>query len=97
MNRPSNLILSDEDFVNFDGSPLDGSSEDNQWKTWFGGEVSGILSDNPEIICVHFLDSKEADEESEIIMKGIKVSSLVETLYSTVKAELIKRVHFANY
>jgi len=76
LNRPSNLVLSDEDFVNFDGSPLDGSSQDNQWKTWFGGEVSGILSDNPEIICVHFLDSEEADEESEIIMKGIKWTTL---------------------
>lgn len=73
LNRPSNLVLSDEDFVNSDGSPLDGSSEDNQWKTWFGGEVSGILNDEPEIICIHFLDNEEADKESEIIMKGIKV------------------------
>lgn len=73
LNRPSNLVLSDEDFVNSDGSPLDGSSEDNQWKTWFGGEVSGILSDEPEIICIHFIDDEEADRESEIIMKGIKV------------------------
>jgi len=82
LNRPSNLVLSDEDFVNSDGSPLDGSSEDNQWKTWFGGEVSGILSDEPEIICIHFLDNEEADKESEIIMKGIKVRDWTKYCYN---------------
>lgn len=77
LNRPTNLLLSDDDFVNADGSPLEGSSQDNKWKVWFGGEVNGILSDDPEIICLHSLENELADQESYIVMKGIKASVFV--------------------
>ncbi len=73
LNRPSNLVLSDDDFVNADGTPLEWNDEENQWKTWFGGEVNGILSDDPEIICLHSLPDNLDGDESEEIMKGIKV------------------------
>lgn len=76
LNRPTNLLLSDDDFVNADGSPLEGSSQDNKWKVWFGGEVNGILSDDPEIICLHSLDNEFSDQESNVVMKGIKWTSL---------------------
>ena len=76
MNRPSNLLLSDDDFVNADGTPLEESSSYNQWKAWFGGEVNGIADEEPEIICLHSLPDKPEDEESEVIMKDIKVRKL---------------------
>lgn len=78
LNRPTNLILSDEDFVNSDGSPLEGTNSESQWKTWFGGEVNGILSDDPEIMCLHSLSYEGGDLEgkSEEILKGIKVRFL---------------------
>jgi hypothetical protein len=73
LNRPTNLFLSDDDFINSDGSPLEGSRQDNKWKIWFGGEVNGLLGDDPEIICLHSLENEVADQESEVILKGIKV------------------------
>ncbi len=36
--------------------------------------MSGITEEEPEIICVHSLPDDLTDEESEVIMKGIKVS-----------------------
>jgi hypothetical protein len=84
LNRPTNLLLSDDDFVNADGSPLEGSSQDNKWKVWFGGEVNGILSDDPEIICLHSLDNEFADQESNVVMKGIKVGVVLITELMTI-------------
>lgn len=76
LNRPSNLILSDDDFINEDGSPLEMSDPDNRWKAWFGGEIAGILDEEPDIICLHSLIGEQADEVSETIMKNIKITTL---------------------
>jgi putative AlgH/UPF0301 family transcriptional regulator len=76
LNRPSNLVLSDDDFMNEDGTPLEMSDPDNRWKAWFGGEVAGILDEEPDIICLHSLSGEEADEVSETVMKGIKITNL---------------------
>lgn len=76
LNRPSNLILSDDDFMTEDGAPLEMSDPDNRWKAWFGGEVDGILDDEPDIICLHSLSGEQADEVSETVMKDIKITNL---------------------
>lgn len=76
LNRPSNLVLSDDDFMNEDGTPLEMSDPDNRWKVWFGGEVDGIQDEEPDIMCLHSLSGEEADEVSETVMKGIKITNL---------------------
>mmetsp|Transcript_13801 Transcript_13801/g.18889 ORF Transcript_13801/g.18889 Transcript_13801/m.18889 type:complete len:720 (-) Transcript_13801:156-2315(-) len=77
LNRPTNLILTDDDFVNEDGSPLEDTNDDNQWRMWFGGDVAGMGSmENPETICLHSLTSKTADEVSENVIKDIKWTTL---------------------
>jgi len=96
LNRPSNLLLSDDDFVNADGTPLEESSSYNQWKAWFGGEVNGIADEEPEIICLHSLPDKPEDEESEVIMKDIKITSL-EGARSLVKDGHAKATDFLTF
>ena len=63
LNRPSGRVL--EDDVN----------EGLQWKVWFGGDVQGLDSLLPEIVCLHSLRSNEAREASVSVMKDIQVSS----------------------
>jgi hypothetical protein len=62
LNRPSNKIM--EDDVN----------EGLQWKVWFGGDVQGLDSLQPDIVCLHSLRSKEARNASVAVMKDIQVS-----------------------
>ncbi len=62
LNRPSNKVM--EDDVN----------EGLQWKVWFGGDVQGMDSLLPDIVCLHSLRSKEASDASVSVMKDIQVS-----------------------
>jgi len=74
LNRPRNLVLAGHDFENEDGTPLEEEELDLKFKVWFGGEVQDIHSENPEIICLHSLKGDIADEVSESVIKGLKVS-----------------------
>lgn len=62
LNRPSNRVLEDDVNVGL------------QWKVWFGGDVQGLDSLLPDIVCLHSLRSKEAMDVSVSVMKDIQVS-----------------------
>ena len=78
LNRPTNLTLTDADFVYKDGTPLEdlNCSSPSRWRMWYGGEVQGLGSDNPEIVCLHSLSSEEAREVSENVMKSISWTTM---------------------
>jgi putative transcriptional regulator len=75
LNRPTNLHLYDEDFIDENGEPFiksDNALEDmNSWRIWFGGDVNGMYSDDPEIVCLHSIDSNLGKNLSEEIIKNI--------------------------
>ena len=74
LNRATDLQLTDDDFVSDDGTPLDDANKENTWKIWFGGDVRGLDSDDPDIVCLHTLSGEDADNVSEDVISGIKVS-----------------------
>ena len=76
LNRPTNLVLGDDAFVNADGSPLADSKPGRNWKIWFGGEVRGLDSDSPEQCCLHSLTSDAAMEVSERVLKNISWTTM---------------------
>jgi hypothetical protein len=61
LNRPSDRMLIDPD------------NPGVSWRVWFGGDVQGIDSWNPDIVCLHSLESESASEVSVPVMKNIKV------------------------
>lgn len=77
INRPTDLVLSDDDFMNSDGTPLEESVSSNKWTLWYGGDVQGLSSDSPEIVCLHSLEgSSLANEVSTKVIKGIQWTNL---------------------
>lgn len=60
LNRPSDRMLDDD--VN----------EGVKWRVWFGGDVQGIDSIMPDIVCVHSLKDDEATNASVPVMKDIQ-------------------------
>ena len=60
LNRPTDLLL--EDDIN----------EGQQWRVWFGGDVEGLSARNPDIVCLHSLDSTKAAKASIPLMKDIQ-------------------------
>jgi putative transcriptional regulator len=62
LNRPSEKVIADD--VN----------EGVEWRVWFGGDVQGLDSILPDIVCLHSLKDEEAKEVSETVMKDIQVS-----------------------
>lgn len=63
LNRPSDLTLDDD------------LNEGVKWRVWFGGDVQGLSSNIPEIVCLHSLKDKEVAEASVPIMKDIQWTS----------------------
>ena len=63
LNRPSDRMM--EDDVN----------EGLEWRVWFGGDVQGLDSILPEIVCLHSLKGQEAKEASNPVMKDIQWTS----------------------
>lgn len=45
----------------------------NEWKVWFGGDVQGLDSILPDVVCLHSLKGDEARSVSETVMKDIQV------------------------
>ena len=62
LNRPSDRMMDDD--INEGGL---------KWRVWFGGDVQGLDSLVPEIVCLHSLKSKEALECSNTVIAGIQV------------------------
>ncbi len=82
LNRPTNLFLDDEDFLDDNGEPYfktDGKKgEDNDvnsWRIWFGGDVRGLYADDSEggteIVCLHSIQTELARNVSEEILKNV--------------------------
>lgn len=62
LNRPSEKVMRDDVNVGL------------EWRVWFGGDVQGLDSLLPDIVCLHSLKGKEAKEVSVTVMKDIQVS-----------------------
>jgi putative AlgH/UPF0301 family transcriptional regulator len=60
LNRPTDLVLDDE--VN----------SGVKWRVWFGGDVQGLDSDNPSIVCLHSMKSQRVVKASIPVMKDIQ-------------------------
>ncbi len=79
LNRPSNQMMDDN------------INEGVKWRVWFGGDVQGLDSILPDIVCLHSLKSDEAKECSVSVMKDIQVktspncSRLIFLLLDTLK------------
>ena len=63
LNRPSDRMM--EDDVN----------EGLEWRVWFGGDVQGLDSLLPDIVCLHSLKGEQAKEASFPVMKDIQWTS----------------------
>lgn len=63
LNRPSGRTVEDE------------INEGLTWRVWYGGDVQGLDSLAPDIVCLHSLRSEEAREASVAVMKDIQWTS----------------------
>jgi len=62
LNRPSDRML------------VDPENPQVKWRVWFGGDVQGLDSLIPDIVCLHSLKSEAASKVSVQVMKDIKAS-----------------------
>jgi putative AlgH/UPF0301 family transcriptional regulator len=60
LNRPSDLTLEDD------------LNEGVKWRVWFGGDVQGLGSTNPDIVCLHSLKTERAVKASIPVMNDIQ-------------------------
>ncbi|KAL7530874.1 hypothetical protein ACHAXR_003723 [Thalassiosira sp. AJA248-18] len=63
LNRPSDRMMDDD------------TNEGLKWRVWFGGDVQGLDSLMPDIVCLHSLKSEEAMEASNTVIKNIQWTS----------------------
>ena len=81
LNRPTDLVLDDD------------INPGVKWRVWFGGDVQGIVSGNPSIVCLHSMKSKRAMEASISVMKDIQWTTF-ENAKKLVKAGEAKSTDF---
>ena len=79
LNRPTNLFLGDEDFLDEDGEPIietygDNTTE-NSWRIWFGGDVRSLYSDDTEIVCLHSIDTDLSRNVSDVLLNNIMMTN----------------------
>jgi hypothetical protein len=55
----------------------DDVNEGLKWRVWFGGDVQGLDSILPDIVCLHSLRNKEARDSSFTLMKDIQVRDVI--------------------
>ena len=79
INRPSDLILHDE--------------YGNDWRLNFGGDVQGLTSDNPDLICLHTLSNERVRRASITVVNDIQYTSL-EAAQQLVQTGLAKPSDF---
>lgn len=60
LNRPTDLALDDD------------LNPGVKWRVWFGGDVQGINSPNPDIVCLHHLGNPQVTEASIPVMNDIQ-------------------------
>jgi putative AlgH/UPF0301 family transcriptional regulator len=60
LNRPTDLTLTDE------------LNDGVKWKIWFGGDVQGLNSNSPDIVCLHSLKSDQVMRASMPVMNDIQ-------------------------
>ena len=79
LNRPSDLVLSDQDiiYLNDDGTPRSTANLDNpnKWRMMFGGDIAGLFAENPLISCLHSIRTELARQVSDGIMEDILLTS----------------------
>jgi putative AlgH/UPF0301 family transcriptional regulator len=81
LNRPSDLTL--EDSIN----------PGVKWRVWFGGDVQGLTSDNPEIMCLHTLNNTAVTKISIPIINDIQWTTF-DAAKKLVKAGIAKTTDF---
>jgi hypothetical protein len=67
-----------------------------KWRVWFGGDVQGLNTNNPWIVCLHSLKGKRAKQASIPVMKDIQWTSF-DNAKKLVKVGTsnIRRVHYS--
>jgi hypothetical protein len=71
----------------------DDVNEGLMWRVWFGGDVQGLDSPLPDIVCLHSLRNKEARDASVSVMKDIQVREGPRfSLYSSGSSGTISRI-----
>lgn len=63
LNRPTDLTLEDD------------TNPGVRWRVWFGGDVQGLNSPKPDIVCLHSLKNEQAAKASIKVMKDIQWTS----------------------
>jgi len=89
LNRPSDVILLDEEH-----------GDGGKWRIWFGGDVQGLDSFMPEIVCLHSIEGdEEVDKVSGQVMKNIKWTTFdnAKALVKAKKAQPSDFWVFAGY
>jgi putative AlgH/UPF0301 family transcriptional regulator len=81
LNRPSDLTL--EDDIN----------KGVKWRVWFGGDVQGFNSDNPDIVCLHTLKDAVVSRASVPVMNDIQWTTF-DAAKKLVKAGAAKPTDF---
>jgi putative AlgH/UPF0301 family transcriptional regulator len=77
LNRPSNLILKDEDIFCLDAEGNQDAIEvsNNTWPMRYGGDVSGLFDENPEVVCLHSVATELGKKVSDEILPNVLVTS----------------------
>lgn len=60
LNRPTDLTLDDD------------INEGVKWRVWFGGDVQGLNSMSPDIVCLHSLKNDQVQRASIPVMNDIQ-------------------------
>ncbi|KAI2500555.1 putative ACR [Fragilaria crotonensis] len=60
LNRPTDLTLDDD------------INEGVKWRVWFGGDVQGLNSKAPDIVCLHSLKNDQVMRASMLVMNDIQ-------------------------
>ena len=63
LNRPTDIMLDDD------------LNPGTKWRVWFGGDVQGLDTLNPSILCLHSLKTEQAVDASVPVMKDIQWTS----------------------
>jgi len=89
LNRPSNILLADEDILGEDDDDteinVNTTNKDNSWQMLFGGEISGLLdvTDQPSsILFLHDISTELSKNVSSMILSP----NLLVTDYEGVKS-----------
>lgn len=69
LNRPSDLTLDDD------------LNKGVKWRVYFGGDVQGLNSNMPEIVCLHSLKDMAVTDASIPVMKDIQVSKALHGIH----------------